>query len=175
MNNPSFDPAITVAFTGHRPEKIFRRTFDPHLEKAIRNKALHAIDNLYRQGYRNFITGMARGFNLWAALTVIDMKASKDYPDMTLTCAIPFAEQRRYFDDDSQSQYDKIMDAADFHSILSPNYYTKCLLRRNDWMLERSSALICYFNGNSGGTAYTVTKARRAEFTIINLHETVIR
>lgn len=167
-------PAVSAAFSGHRLHKIINSARTPKLIIGIRNEIYVAVDRLYQAGYRNFITGMAIGFDLWAGSAVMDMKTSRGYSGMTLTCAIPFPTQQQSYDIDSMKLYYDILDAADFHIVLSPNYHPRCFRIRNDWMLEHSTALICYYNGIKGGTAYTVNKARQAGHTVINLHDTVI-
>ena len=58
--------------------------------------------------------------------------------------------------------------------VLSEQYYNGCLLRRNDYMVNRSSRLIAYFDGNpKGGTFYTVREAKRQGLDIVNLHNSV--
>ena len=58
--------------------------------------------------------------------------------------------------------------------VLSERYYNGCLLRRNDYMVNRSSRLIAYFNGNpKGGTFYTVREAKQQGLDIVNLHNSV--
>ena len=57
----------SVAFTGHRsiaPEKV------PELRRQVRGK----IRLLYMLGFRNFVSGMAMGFDMLAAEEVIKLK-----------------------------------------------------------------------------------------------------
>ncbi len=57
---------------------------------------------------------------------------------------------------------------------MSERYYNGCLLRRNDYMVNRSSRLIAYFDGNpKGGTFYTIREAKRQGLDIVNLHNSV--
>ena len=53
-------------FTGHRPEKLSlsENEVKPLLEKAI--------DNAIADGYVTFITGMAKGTDIWAAEIVLE-------------------------------------------------------------------------------------------------------
>lgn len=55
-------------FTGHRPEKLSlsENEVKPLLEKAI--------DNAIADGYVTFITGMAKGTDIWAAEIVLEKK-----------------------------------------------------------------------------------------------------
>ena len=172
MSTP-YDPAVAVAFSGHRPEKIFTQQYDPILEEKIRNCIYMNIRNLYQAGYRNFITGMARGFDLWAGYNVMLLKDLPEYSGMELTCAIPFAGQRERCDDKTIKMYDDVMDAADYHTIISPSYRPMCFHQRNDWMVDHSAVLLCYYNGEKGGTAYTVNKAIKAGHRVINIFDSL--
>lgn len=68
-------------FTGHRPEKLslYENEVKPLLEKAI--------DNAIADGYVTFITGMAKGTDIWAAEIVLEKK--KHNTALHLICAIP--------------------------------------------------------------------------------------
>ncbi len=68
-------------FTGHRPEKLMysENQIKPLLEKAI--------DNAISDGYVTFITGMARGTDIWVAEIVIERKKYNE--NLHLICAIP--------------------------------------------------------------------------------------
>lgn len=59
-------------FTGHRPEKLSlsENEVKPLLEKAI--------DNAIADGYVTFITGMAKGTDIWAAEIVLEKKRQND-------------------------------------------------------------------------------------------------
>lgn len=69
-------------FTGHRPEKIDmpERKVVAALEKEIKA----AID----AGFTTFISGMARGSDIWAAEIVLRLK--KKNPSLHLIAASPF-------------------------------------------------------------------------------------
>ena len=175
MNDIHFDPAVTVAFSGHRPEKIFNNKCSPRLEEAIHNEIYFTLNKMYRAGFRNFISGMARGFDLWAAHAVMLLKEQREYQDIKLIAAIPHLGQSDRYDEQAQKLYDDILRAADYREALASSYYPRCYLDRNDWMLEHSKALICYCNGEPGGTDYTVEKAHKAGHIIINLHSIIAR
>ena len=69
-------------FTGHRPEKLRRPVAElqSELEKEIRQ----AIAD----GYTVFISGMARGVDIWAAEVVIRLR--EDGLPLRLICASPY-------------------------------------------------------------------------------------
>lgn len=167
------DPSITVAFSGHRPNKIFNQGNPFNLEYEIRNQLYLTISKLHQQGYRNFITGMAPGLDLWAGLAVMLMKEMKEFSHIKLIAAVPYADQKKSLDEHEQKLYDQIMEVADHREILSQHKCSGCFYRRNDWMLEHSSVLVAYYNGSPGGTQYTVNHAIEQGHKIINLYETL--
>ena len=58
-----------VCFTGHRPEKLTRN------EKAIKKELETKIIQAIADGLHVFITGMARGVDIWAAQIVLSLRA----------------------------------------------------------------------------------------------------
>lgn len=71
-----------VCFTGHRPEKLNQpeKVVIAELEKAIRQAVA--------DGFTTFISGMARGVDIWAAETVLRLRS--DGAPIRLICASPF-------------------------------------------------------------------------------------
>lgn len=47
-----------------------------------------AIDQAIAEGYTTFISGMAKGVDIWAAEIVLDRRAQN--PDIKLVCAVPY-------------------------------------------------------------------------------------
>lgn len=56
-------------FTGHRPNKL------NYSESEIKPLLEKAIDNAIADGYVTFITGMAKGTDIWAAEIVLQKKS----------------------------------------------------------------------------------------------------
>lgn len=57
-----------VCFTGHRPEKLTRH------EKSIKKDLEKEIRQAVADGLNVFITGMARGVDIWAAQIVLMLR-----------------------------------------------------------------------------------------------------
>lgn len=164
-----FDPATTAAFTGYRVEKILLSSSDPRILHNIGDAIDPAVEQLYNQGYRTFLSGMAQGFDLIAAKHVITLK--EKYPDIRLIAVIPHPGQSARFDELWTRYYQYCMDRADQQCFLQTYSTPRSYLDRNDFLINNSSALICYFDGQPGGTAYTVDKARRTQHILINLYQ----
>lgn len=152
----------TAAFTGHR----FIRYKD---RQQLKIELERAITACYHSGIRHFLCGMAVGFDMLAAETLLAMKA--DYSDIRLTAVIPFRGQPGKFNPADKERYHFILDKADNVVCLSETYFDGCFLRRNDYMLNHASHIIAYYNGEpKGGTFYTCRRAERMKLKITNLY-----
>lgn len=164
------DPQRTAAFSGYRIEKMPGRAegCDPNeVRRIVSLRCDVAIDWLYDRGYNTFISGMATGFDLWAACAVL--AARKERPGLRLLAFIPYREQQRNYDPLFMRLYYDVLEAADHAFRLSERYTRSCCLDRNLLMLEHSTALVCYYDGQPGGTRHTVAHAIRRGGTIIDL------
>ena len=57
-----------VCFTGHRPEKLNIS------ERKVKELLKTAIIDAINDGYITFISGMARGIDIWSAEIVLELK-----------------------------------------------------------------------------------------------------
>lgn len=135
----------SCAFSGHR---ILGEDFD---EKKLENE----VRVLAESGTETFYCGMAEGFDLRAAECVLRLK--KEYPLKLIAC-IPCAGQEKYFKEEEKKKYYEILEQCDLKTVLAESYYKWCMVKRNDYMEERSNALIAYCRKETGGTAYTVRR-----------------
>ena len=53
--------------------------------------------------------------------------------------------------------------------MVQHHYDRGCMLRRNRYMVDRSSLLIAAFDGTLGGTMYTVTYAMKKGVEIVTI------
>jgi len=132
------------AFTGHR-----------ELPKDFSKKKLkQAVISMIEKGADTFLCGMALGFDLLAAETVLTLK--KKYPSIRLVACIPCLDQNKYYSKIDNKRYEKALDKADERAVLAERYFNGCMHQRNKYMAERADALIAYCKKDSGGTYYTV-------------------
>ena len=132
------------AFTGHRSlEGDFKRA---DLKKKI--------ENLIKDGVSVFLSGVALGFDIIAAKTVLSLK--KKYPFIKLVACIPCLNQEKYFSDEQKNEYYAVLEQTDEKIVLSDHYYNGCMQKRNRYMADRADVLTAYLKKNEGGTAYTV-------------------
>ena len=138
MNGILSDKSKSLAFTGHRTVPIER-------QDEIRARLVEAVSLACKSGITCFYSGMAMGFDLMAAETVLSLKGK--YPDI------------------------RLISRADQVIVLSEHYFHGCLLRRNDFMLEYSCGLIAFYDGKPyGGTFYTCREAVKKGMDIVNLY-----
>ena len=140
-----------VCFTGHRPEKLH------YPEKQVKALLREQIEKAIEDGFTTFITGMARGIDLWAAEIVLELKRKHKDKELHLICALPHP--------DFESKW-KLPDKMKYHSILK-----KADLQRNIWMVNKSNRVIAAYNGEKGGTKNTIDYACRVGINVVNIFD----
>ena len=148
-----------VCFTGHRPEKLTRheKSITKDLEKEIRQAAA--------DGLNVFITGMARGVDIWAAQIVL-MLRDEGY-DVKLMCVCPYEGFERSWNQEWQKAYREILAAADFVKYVCEGYNRTCFQARNEWMVNHSARVIAVFNGEKSGTKNTIDYAMKVGVPVV--------
>jgi hypothetical protein len=73
---------LSIAFTGYRPEKIALSSGNPHIEQEIRTALRTALVDMYAEGFRIFLSGMAQGFDLWAAEETLALAQDAAYSSL---------------------------------------------------------------------------------------------
>lgn len=138
-------------FTGHRPEKLTgsERTTKAALKKEIKL----AIQS----GYNVFLTGMARGTDLWAAEIVLNLRRKNK--DLKLICAIPYDGFEQRWSEHWRQLYHNICNEADLVRVIGSGYSAGIFQVRNEWMVNHSSRVIAVYNGSLGGTKNTIDYA----------------
>ena len=148
-------------FTGHRPDKLYMG------EKEIKKLLESEIDRSIAEGYTSFISGMAMGFDMWAAETVINMR--KTHPEIKLVCAVPYKGFERMRNKSEKERYNFVLNNASYVYYLSPKYTYSCFQFRNMWMVDRSQRVIAAFCGQNGGTKNTIAYAQKNGIEIVNI------
>ncbi|MBR2847189.1 MAG: DUF1273 family protein [Clostridia bacterium] len=147
-------------FTGHRPEKL-------HLpETEIKWLLKKAIMQAVMDGYTTFISGMARGLDMWAAETVLELKKVND---ISLIAVSPYYGFEKHWDAANKAKYYDIIDAAEEVKFMQSEYSKASFHIRNAYMVDNSARVIAAYNGTPGGTKNTVEYARKKGLEIINI------
>ena len=142
-----------LCFTGHRPEKLHNG------EAAVCTVLSNAIDAAIADGFITFITGMARGVDIWAAEIVLARKAVN--PEIRLICALPHPDFEKRWSAAWQVRYTAILQQADLVRTICPAFSMASYQTRNEWMVDHSARVIAIYNGASGGTAKTIAYAEK--------------
>ena len=149
------------SFTGHRPERLDMRPnrVISWLEEEIR-KAVDA-------GYTDFISGMQRGVDIWAAEIVLKLKAEGKPVKLIAACAWNGMEDR--WEKNWQERYKAILKDADKIVYVSKYPGRAAFFERNHWMVDHSSRLIGVYTGAPGGTKETVWYAKNNGLEVMTI------
>lgn len=150
-----------VCFTGHRPEKLTRS------DRAIRRDLEKEIRQAVADGLNVFITGMARGVDVWAAQIVLMLR--DEGCDVKLMCACPYDGFECGWSQEWQLQYKEIVSAADFVKYVCEGYSRSCFQVRNEWMVNHSARVIAVFNGEKSGTKNTIDYAAKVNVPVVRI------
>ena len=148
-------------FTGHRPEKL--DVSESFVKEGLEKEIRQAISD----GINVFITGMARGVDIWAAEIVLILRELN--PEIKLMCAIPHPDFEKRWSSDWQDRYNYIIQNADHSVMVSQAYSRNCYQVRNEWMVNHSRRVIAVFNGEKSGTKNTVDYALRNGVDVRNI------
>lgn len=151
----------TVAFTGHRPEKLPWGNNENTPEAALfKFRLREALEYLIGRGYVNFLSGAARGFDTIAAEIVISLR--EVYPWIKLTVVLPCADQAARWNADDRARWENIVHNSDHVETLAQAYDKGCMFRRNRYLVDNADLVLAACQkGNTGGTAMTVDYARK--------------
>lgn len=149
----------SCCFTGHRaiPKADMRV-----LPAVLREEILRLAD----RGVTEFFAGGARGFDMLAAEAVLELRQTLP---VHLHLILPCPEQDAKWSAPLRERYRSILNAADSVCYIADEYDKSCMRLRNDALVESAAYCICYQQRETGGTAYTVRKARRAGLEVIHL------
>ena len=151
----------TCCFTGHRPDKLpwGDREEDPRCQ-ALKKKLEDALERAVQDGYLHFISGMARGADLYFAEAVLKLRQT--HPEVTLEAARPYEGQASGWPVEERRRYWSILDQCNYETLVQHRYDRGCMMRRNRYMVDRSKRIIVVYDGRpGGGTARTLTYAMK--------------
>ena len=158
----------TCCFTGHRPEKLpwGSNEGDPRCV-ALKERLRDMLEEAYQAGYRHFISGMARGTDLYFCEAALALRDER--PGITVEAAIPCEEQAARWPEEERQRYFNLIGRCDLETMVQHHYDRGCMLRRNRYMVDRSSRLIAVYDGMLGGTMYTLTYAMKQGLEVLIL------
>lgn len=173
----------SIAFTGHRPEKLGGYDWStPHNRRiglAIKKAILKEIDSIQETNFE-FYFGGALGADQMA-FEIVDFIQSKR-PDLNIKkiVCVPFKSQpikwpqkskEKYYEQLEKAEEVVYVDTVDGYklpTIKEGIYHPTKLMRRNVYMVNHCQTLIAIYNGcNSGGTAQCVEYAKKENKNLI--------
>lgn len=156
-------------FSGYRPSKFPFKLNSDDLDFEIFEKHLYTTLNfLIDDGCRIFYTGMAMGFDILAAETVLYFKTKIPY--IKLVCVVPFENQQNSYPPEWKERYEGILKYSDETVVLSKDYHNGCYHNRNKYMVDNSDYVVTWYDGKPGGTRNTLLYAKKKLRTVINLN-----
>lgn len=161
----------TVCFSGHRPEKLFHGGDEAYAgTNRLKSIIYKEIYDSYAQGYTNFMSGLARGIDIWAAEMVVDFKHI--HPEVRLIGVKPYRNHGETFKGTEKWRFNHIIESCDDIIVISETYNKGCMRARNEYMVEHSSKLIAVVSDFQSGTGQTINLARKKglDIKIINLN-----
>lgn len=161
-SNGDFDiiKSKTVCFTGHRPEKLpFGGSDEAYVIRVLKSTLYKAVLDSINEGYDCFITGLARGIDLWAGEIILDLKA--EGRPIRLIAAAPFKGHSASFHGAEKFSAGNILLNADKVVYVSQNYFKGCMQRRNEFMVNNSGKLIAVVSDYKSGTGSTIRYAEK--------------
>ncbi len=138
----------TVCFTGHR--NIPAGQYD-----AVYHRLKDVLAEAIGRGYRYFGAGGAL--------------LKRTYSFIRLILVLPCPSQASRWKEQDQKVYERIKAQADKVVYTSRRYTKDCMYRRNRHLVNCSSMCISYQTRSTGGTAYTVSYARKRGLAVINI------
>lgn len=160
----------TACFSGHRPEKLPSNSGeDSQLLMMIKSLLYYQIRRSAEEGYTRFITGLARGVDLWAAGYVLELK--RNFPGLKLICVKPTENHGKNFRGEDRYLFDSVLARADEMHCTGSHYTRRCYQIRNRYMVDHAQRLIAVVDDYNSGTGQTISYARRSglELRVIDI------
>ena len=158
----------TCAFTGYRPSKMpwgYDETDARCVE--FRFRLRESLEYLIGQGYTDFMSGGALGFDQMAARIVLSLR--EKYPWVRLIMVIPFDGQADKWSREQRGRWLEIIEASDRVIRISHEYDKGVFFKRNHYLVENADLLLAAFDGQPGGTAGTVAYAKRHGVKVLRI------
>jgi uncharacterized phage-like protein YoqJ len=160
MVNDEKSDKRTVAFTGHRPNRLGGYRIPNATWTAVTREIRRALEDV---NPTEAISGMALGVDQWAAQICIDM-------NIPFIAAVPFEGQESVWPEESKKTYKNLLDKAQRIVVVCEGKYAAWKMqKRNEWMVDNSDVLIAVWDGESGGTANCVAYAESVGKKIVRI------
>ena len=126
-------------------------------------------DLIVKEGFTDFRTGGAMGFDTLAALCILELKMK--YPQIKLHVFVPCENQEKYFPRIDKKVYRTVLERADATTLVNKQYSPGVMFARNRAMVKGSDVCVAFMSRRAGGTKYTVDYAEKAGVKVIHLFD----
>ena len=158
-----------ACFTGYRPEKFDYKLNNGNPKyKLMASRLIETIESLYNDGCKVFYCGMAPGFDIVASECVLKIK--RQHSDIRLVCAIPYLGHESSISFEWKKRYNNVLKHSDEVVYVTENYHVSCFQLRNQYMVDLSDCVICWYDGRTGGTKNTINYAQKNNKYILNVN-----
>lgn len=145
---------MTVTFCGHR---------DVCCSHELRGLLYDSVESLIRQGAVEFLLGGYGNFDIMAAHVVKELK--EKYFDIRSVMVIPYIDRK----------YNKELYDISEYPLLENVPKRFAIVKRNEYMVDKSDAVVAYVNDDFGGAARMLRYAERKSKTVINIAKLLIK
>lgn len=164
----------TCGFSGYRPSKLPFGNNEKsiaciHLKKLIYKETEAAI----RDGYIHFISGFALGSDTYFAEAVLALR--RKYPHIALEAALACEAQADHWPEQDRARYFELLSQCDKETYVSHQHYKNCYLDRNRYILRKAQRLIAVYDGQFGGTMYTVNRAKAIKLDLVIINPSTLQ
>ncbi len=150
------DDTFRVALFGHRD-------FDGH--RAVEWRLSSLLKELIRsKTFVEIYVGRNGEFDIFSASVVKRVMRAMGNECGELICVLPYSQRDIEF-------YEKYYDSVIIPECVCGVHPKGAIVRRNRWMVEQASLVICYVNEEHGGTYEALRYAKRLGKVTINLAE----
>ena len=156
-----------VSFTGYRPSKLPFFGEDDAMCIELKRRLVAVIEKLADDGAQEFYSGMALGVDTWCAEAVLELRRRRR--DIRLIAILPCREQDAKWSEPDRSRYNDILSRCDKVICISSEYTKDCMHRRNRALVDICDVLVAVYDGQSGGTRYTVDYAAKKGRRIVTV------
>ena len=123
----------------------------------LKERILLLIRELYREGYRHFITGMALGIDTYCCEMVLRLEGGAQRRGAGSGAALPGPGQRTGAGR-IKERYRRLVAQCDLQTLVQEAVHQRdCMLRRDRYMVSRAECVMGVYDGmSSGGTRVTL-------------------
>lgn len=166
MNNfLNLEKSKTCAFTGHRTNLLpWRNNEQDERCISFKNKLKNIIIQSIKEGYTNFISGMALGVDIISAEMILNLK--NEFSHIKLICSVYYENQYLKWSNEDKARYFNILNKCDKKIFLAKNFSPECIENGNMFLINNSDLLIAVWNGRASETANTIKLAKEKNLKI---------